>query len=72
MAGTVSEAADTALNKTLGVSTPVVGKGCDLEEQKEVQGVSLCMGRGRVAQGKVSRGQIRAEGCGEDFGFYAV
>lgn len=31
----------------------------------------LCMGRARVAPDKVSRGEIRAEGCGEDFGFYS-
>lgn len=28
-------------------------------------------GRGRGAPDKVSRGEIRAEGCGEDFGFYS-
>ena len=50
---------------------PVVGKGWDAEEQKE--GWYHCAGgRRRVAQDKISRGQIsRVEGRGEDFGFYS-
>lgn len=44
-----------------------------MRNRKEVGGGSLCMGRGRGrgAPDKVSRGEIRAEGCGEDFGFYS-
>lgn len=46
------------------------------EERKEVGGESLCIGRGKGgereggAPDKVSRGEIRVEGYGEDLGFY--
>lgn len=46
------------------VPGPWAGLGLSCEERKG-------SGRGRVAPDKVGRGEIRAEGCGEDFGFYS-
>lgn len=47
------------------------GLGCG-GTQRSVEGVHCAWGVGRVAQDKVSIGQIGwAEGCGEDFGFYS-
>lgn len=52
---------------------PVIGKGWGCGgTQRSVEGDHCAWGVGRVAQDKVSIGQIGwAEGCGEDFGFYS-